>query len=537
MGIPLYTRPDSQTQDSSTYLTNIDNAFAVFERMGASFAAHQTLPTANMKIQVDAGFVYDLAGTLTTVSAQETGTITAPATNPRWDRVVLNPSTGVISVVTGTEGASPTIPAIPAGRIPVCRVLLTVGKTSILNADLFDERVLPVYTSTSLANLTVRPASGTARLTLDSPENSGTLTEFLFTARDSAGNVENTGRIQTSWESNTNGSEDSVMTFSVESGGSLFNMLELRSFSDGNKVPTLYGNIFEYKDLSGGDNFVEFNKYSNTSTTAGAFAFDRFFAKDSAGNYEAYWQDNYLIADNTNGSEDSSRVSYCKKSGADFAISHVGSGSGGATYFNSRANILNLLNDYNNTEIPLLYFSRTNSGVNVSGSQIGQMEWWARDSANASVSFGAMHLWINDITSTSKDSHYWLGAMDNNTLRTALQVGFSNGGNRQLTINGQSMDCSLGTSGYISIAIGGASVARIIFQWGRQTVAANTKTAYNLPVAYGTVHYVGVASPDLPNTAAADGNTCGYNALSLSQYELTNTDGSSFAVSWFSIGY
>ena len=95
-----------------------------------------------MTVRVDAGSILN-GVTLTEVAAQNTSTITAPSTNPRIDRVVLNPSDGTVSVITGSEAVSPTAPAITSGRIPLCQISLTTSQTEIVNADIVDER--PYY--------------------------------------------------------------------------------------------------------------------------------------------------------------------------------------------------------------------------------------------------------------------------------------------------------------------------------------------------------------------------------------------------------
>ena len=82
--------------------------------------------------------------TLTEKVAQTTGTLTAPTTDPRIDRVVIDNTTGVVSVITGVEAASPVPPALTAGKLPVCQVALAVSQTQILNADITDERAFPL---------------------------------------------------------------------------------------------------------------------------------------------------------------------------------------------------------------------------------------------------------------------------------------------------------------------------------------------------------------------------------------------------------
>ena len=69
-----------------------------------------------------------------------TGAITAPVSNSRIDRVVVNRTTGALSVITGTPGATPAVPAITVGVVPIAQVLLTSASTSIINAMITDER-------------------------------------------------------------------------------------------------------------------------------------------------------------------------------------------------------------------------------------------------------------------------------------------------------------------------------------------------------------------------------------------------------------
>jgi hypothetical protein len=118
-----------------------DGNFAVLSRLGDIFAPHeQAFP--NMTVALDPGHVFN-ASTLTEVGAQSTGTITAPAGNPRIDRVVVDPATGLVSVVSGAEAVSPVPPTIPSGKLPVARVLLLTSSTAITNNMITDERATP----------------------------------------------------------------------------------------------------------------------------------------------------------------------------------------------------------------------------------------------------------------------------------------------------------------------------------------------------------------------------------------------------------
>lgn len=139
MTVGTFVQPDFSTQSPTEVKTNITNAIAVFLRLAGAFAPHEQ-SSPNMTVAVDAGALL-VVNTLTEVGAQSTGTITAPTTNPRYDRVVINSITGTVSVITGVEAASPVAPAITDGTLPVCCVHLTVGMTTITNAAIYDERM------------------------------------------------------------------------------------------------------------------------------------------------------------------------------------------------------------------------------------------------------------------------------------------------------------------------------------------------------------------------------------------------------------
>ncbi len=93
-----------------------------------------------MKMIVDAGFIPKIAALPTEVAAQTTGTITAPTTNPRNDIVYVDQTTGTVGVATGTEAASPSDPAVPAGKSAIARIRCTVGMTAIANSMIDDLR-------------------------------------------------------------------------------------------------------------------------------------------------------------------------------------------------------------------------------------------------------------------------------------------------------------------------------------------------------------------------------------------------------------
>ncbi len=138
--VSTFVQPDFPAQTATVYKTSLDDAAAVMKRIGVAFAAHEQA-TPDMTVRLDAGVIFH--GTkLVEVAAQSSGTITAPSTNPRIDRITVHRITGSVLTITGAEDASPVAPAIPILRVPVCQVSLIVSQTSILNVDITDERPL-----------------------------------------------------------------------------------------------------------------------------------------------------------------------------------------------------------------------------------------------------------------------------------------------------------------------------------------------------------------------------------------------------------
>lgn len=156
MSVSTFTQPNAAVQLPIAYKTAIDDSVNVMKRVAASFAPHQQA-SPDMTVRVDAGVIWN-GSTLVEVAAQDTGTITAPSGNPRIDRVVVDAATGVVSVVTGSEAGSPSAPAVPAGSLPVCQILLDNDPvtTTITNSLITDERVAGAMGgSGTFVNLTV----------------------------------------------------------------------------------------------------------------------------------------------------------------------------------------------------------------------------------------------------------------------------------------------------------------------------------------------------------------------------------------------
>ncbi|PKU23165.1 hypothetical protein [Telmatospirillum siberiense] len=170
MSVKTFNQPDSASMICDAYPSAIDASVSVLSRLGAAFAPHARA-TPDMTVALDAGHVFDGA-TLTEVAAQN-ASLTAPAANPRIDRIVINQLTGTVSVVTGTEAASPAVPAIPSGFAPVARVRLSAGATVITNDMITDERDLSalgrIIAVEAGTGLTGGGSSGTVTIGLETP--------------------------------------------------------------------------------------------------------------------------------------------------------------------------------------------------------------------------------------------------------------------------------------------------------------------------------------------------------------------------------
>jgi len=139
MGAAKFVQTDFTTQDSVTYKTSIDADIQVHNRIAGMFAPHQSSPAA-MTITIDAGDLF-VSNALVSQAAQTSGAIGAPSSDPRIDRAVIDALTGALSIVPGVEAGSPAPPAIPARKLPVAQIALIVGQSSIINANILDERI------------------------------------------------------------------------------------------------------------------------------------------------------------------------------------------------------------------------------------------------------------------------------------------------------------------------------------------------------------------------------------------------------------
>lgn len=159
MTVATRNQPDVTTAaDASEYFADVDASLQVDCEVAGQFAPREAAPPG-MSVWTDPGRLM-YAGTLVIQPQQSSGIIAAPVTNPRIDRVVIDEIDGSISVVTGTEAASPSAPAIPAGYSPCCQILLATSTTAITNSMITDERHLLTGQSTKFLDSAVAIITG-----------------------------------------------------------------------------------------------------------------------------------------------------------------------------------------------------------------------------------------------------------------------------------------------------------------------------------------------------------------------------------------
>lgn len=140
-------QPNYTTQTAGVYKAAIDGMLSVLDRIAGPFAPHEMdtgSPAPDLAIRVDGGPLF-INGTLYEVAAQTVTGFTVPASGyERIDRVVLDPSTSVVSRVAGTAvlgSPSGSAPAVPAGYLPICRVTMNSSTPVITNSMIVDERI------------------------------------------------------------------------------------------------------------------------------------------------------------------------------------------------------------------------------------------------------------------------------------------------------------------------------------------------------------------------------------------------------------
>lgn len=175
MTVGRWQDPNFTTMSAAAYKAALDAAFGVVKRQGDWFAPHQVYsgsPNPDLAVELDAGWILN-GITLTEKTAQTVSGFTIPtAGQHRIDRVVVDASTGAATRVAGTAvtgSPSAVAPAIPAGKLPNCQVLITSSDTAVLNAMITDERAFPTSGGTAASQAEVD--AGTSTTVFLAPSN------------------------------------------------------------------------------------------------------------------------------------------------------------------------------------------------------------------------------------------------------------------------------------------------------------------------------------------------------------------------------
>ncbi len=132
--------PDRAVLSGPAWVAQAESNALVDKRLSWAFAPHAGSSPPNMQVFLKAGAIV-IGNVITELALQNTANITAPSSDPRIDRIVIDQITGIVEVVTGSEAASPVPPAVPVGKLPIAQVSLLTSTTEITNTDLTDERV------------------------------------------------------------------------------------------------------------------------------------------------------------------------------------------------------------------------------------------------------------------------------------------------------------------------------------------------------------------------------------------------------------
>jgi len=157
-----------------------------FRRENAHFANLKVTAqyTPAMTVKVSAGGFWNDDTTYVEVNGGTSPTLTAPGAAAKLTVVALNLS-GAIVLIDGAQASSPSLPAIPADRIPLAVVLLNSTDTSITNDMIFDLR--PVFKIGADVNQLTVSSIGGLSSTLDTFALATSLTNGLATKADLGG--------------------------------------------------------------------------------------------------------------------------------------------------------------------------------------------------------------------------------------------------------------------------------------------------------------------------------------------------------------
>lgn len=108
--------------------TNDEQIWSVFENATQFFPHGESTPS--MKVVIEAGRISAGRNYIDQVG-QVTALIVAPTTDPRIDRIAIDNTTGLYTVITGTEDPAPDAPDYSSNHSPICQFRLETTTTTI----------------------------------------------------------------------------------------------------------------------------------------------------------------------------------------------------------------------------------------------------------------------------------------------------------------------------------------------------------------------------------------------------------------------
>ncbi|TFH08236.1 MAG: hypothetical protein E4H14_06835, partial [Candidatus Thorarchaeota archaeon] len=118
------------------------------KKIGAYFAPLSVMAqdTPNYTVQIRAGWFYNSSGVATQFVGGNSPVIAPPGSNSRW-AVVTVTDVGAVTIVYGVSSATPVLPSLPDGNMPLAFVYLTSTSTAVTNDKVYDAR--PLFQSTN----------------------------------------------------------------------------------------------------------------------------------------------------------------------------------------------------------------------------------------------------------------------------------------------------------------------------------------------------------------------------------------------------
>lgn len=129
----LVTGSLGTASDSTAGSTKISYDMSAKPRAMATLVREQNTPDMTLKV---GPFAMTFTNQIVSYAGGNTGTFTAPVSNPRIDLVVYSTASSTLTTRTGTEGVSPSEPTPTDGDVVLCSVYHRVGETSILDRDI-----------------------------------------------------------------------------------------------------------------------------------------------------------------------------------------------------------------------------------------------------------------------------------------------------------------------------------------------------------------------------------------------------------------